>query len=341
MEAELQHGDSAFPIVTVHPLSEHVFCPRAALLALESAQTEQDAEPSLGPKLDWFGDYDEREFVEALRATWGEFRFWLTCLAPALLLILVVGDLAGRVWGAVVSLPAALIAVGATQCALRVIEIVRQRAVRQEAVPYDLDLDSPGIREVNWWSLRKANFECIKPSDKNYDPGERLAGKPWRVLVRNAVRVPVIRKRGSRDHGRQHEIRLAAYCRLLEACEGAQAPFGVLIFAGSYDCLIFPNTPDARAKLSRAVNDYRAFLHFIDGGGRLSEPTDQRCYGCLHGKPRRYLRGRSETVLRGEVLTPFLTPSLTGVQFHCDCGDRFDWVPRHQDAFRLQLVDKG
>ena len=38
----------------VHVLSEHVFCPRAAILALESGEDEGDEEPWLGPRLDLF-----------------------------------------------------------------------------------------------------------------------------------------------------------------------------------------------------------------------------------------------------------------------------------------------
>ncbi|MBL8826768.1 MAG: hypothetical protein JNM18_07255 [Planctomycetaceae bacterium] len=343
MEAEPpqrpSEAESLLPIVTVHPLGEHVFCPRAALLALESAEPEADDEPVLGPKLDWFGDYDERLFAEALHATWGEFRFWLTCLAPALLLIFIVGGLTAWIWGLAVSLPATLIVVQLMECLGRAIEIIRQRAVRQAALPESIDLDAIDARAVNWWTLRKAGFDCIKPQDKNYDPGERLVGKPWRVLVRGAVRIPVILKRGGHDYGRQHVVRSAAYCRLLEECEGARSPLGVVIFAGSYDCVLLPYSPEAQSQLNRALTDFREFLDFIRGGGRLSEPTDRRCRGCHRGKPRRYVRGRSETILQGEVLNPFRTKNRTGVSFHCDCGDRFGWVPRHDDAVALKIAD--
>lgn len=346
-EAESTRGparfESGIPDVGVHVLGEHVFCPRAALLALESSEEdERDDERTLGPKLDWFGDYNERRFIEALHATWGTFRFWLALLAPALLLVFVVGVASSWFWGLAASLPAALMLAKLWDTVVTVVRIVRERAAWQAALPCSIDLNSTEIRGVNWWSLRKAGFDCIKPQQKNRDPTERLVGKPWRVLVqeRGALRIPVIRKhKGNRDYGRQHVVRMAAHCRLLEECERANAPFGVLIFAGSYDCVIFPNTAEAKSQLQRELVNFREFLRFVNSGGVLPEPTDRRCSGCYRGAPRRYVRDRSETVLKGELLPPLSTKSKTGVRFHCDCGDRFGWVPRHRDSIQLGIVD--
>ncbi len=335
--------ESGIPDVGVHLLGEHVFCPRAAQLALESAEEERDEESLLGPKLDWFGDFDQGRFIEALHAAWGEFLRWLTWLAPALLLVFVVWLTTSWFWALVATVPTAVLLAKLWDTIETVIQIVRERATYRAAIPTTIDLTSPEIREVDWWSLRKAGFDCIKPQTKNRDAAERLVGKPWRLLVHQggAMRIPVIRKhKGNRDYGRQHVVRMAAHCHLLEACERAHAPFGVLLYGGTYDCVLFPNTAAAKSHLQRELVKYREFLQFIKSGGVLPEPTDPRCSGCHRGKPRRYLPGKTETVLNGEILPVFPTKNTQGRRFHCDCGDRFTWVPRHRDAIELGIADE-
>ena len=56
--------------IGVHVLSEHVFCPRAALIASESGPDAGDEEPNLGPRLDLFLHYNEHLFAEALQQAW-------------------------------------------------------------------------------------------------------------------------------------------------------------------------------------------------------------------------------------------------------------------------------
>ena len=58
--------------IGVHVLSEHVFCPRAALIASESGNDAGDEEPNLGPRLDLLIDYNEHKFTEAQHQAWGE-----------------------------------------------------------------------------------------------------------------------------------------------------------------------------------------------------------------------------------------------------------------------------
>ena len=61
--------------VRVHVLSEHVFCPRAAVLAMESGDDNGEEERLLGPRLDGFEDYDEQRFAEELHISWKQFCF--------------------------------------------------------------------------------------------------------------------------------------------------------------------------------------------------------------------------------------------------------------------------
>jgi len=335
----------ALPRVEVHVLSEFVFCPRAAILALESGKDTGDEEQSRGPKLDSFVDYSEHRFVEALENAWGRVRLWGTLMAPALLLVLAAWWLHSPFAAVVVSLPLVVLAAKMWETFREIVRLIREFSAFQAATPVEIDLTSTEVREVNWWSLRKAGFDCLKPRDSYQDHAEQLSGRPWRLLIKDTVvRVPVVRKhRGKRDWGKQHVVRLAAYCRLIEACESADAPFGVLMFAGSYDCVLIPNTPETRERLQRALDDARRFI-IIHSGGEFAPvaPNDNRCRGCHLGKPRWFVANGSETELDGKKLRPRLTRQPNADKksplYHCNCGDRFDWVPPHEHAVELGIA---
>ena len=167
--------------VNVHVLSEHVFCPRAAILALESGEDEGDEEAMLGPRLDLFVDYDEHRFVEELHSAWSEVRFWLTLMAPAALLMVIVWRLASPVWGAAVSLPVFYMVVKLWGLAMWIIELVREQATLRAAGAAPIDLSPQEICRINWWSLRKAGFDCAKaagclPGSCRAAEGKAVAG---------------------------------------------------------------------------------------------------------------------------------------------------------------------
>lgn len=334
------------PRVEVHVLSEFVFCPRAAILAAESGQDAGDEEHRRGPKLDAFVDYDEHRFVEAIRGEWARMGLWLTLLAPALLLVLAAWRLTSPLAAAVAALPLFVLVALSGESLLRIARLAREYSAYRAAAPAEIDLTATDIRDVNWWSLRKAGFDCLMPRDPYRDHVEQLSGKPWRVLVKDTVvRIPVVRKhRGKRDWGKQHVIRLAAYCRLIEACEGADAPFGLLMFAGSYDCKLIPNTRENRERLERALGDVRRLLEVERPGQppRTAAPGEDRCRGCHLGSPRKYVEGVSETELGGKKLRPLVTrpPGVdkSGPVYHCHCGDRFGWVPPHEFAVHLGIA---
>lgn len=326
--------------VRVHVLSEHVYCPRAAILAMESGDDNGEDEPQLGPRLDGFWDYDEHRFVEELHAAWGQLRLWLTLVAPAILLVLVVWRLVSPLWGIAASLPLFYLAAQLWDAGMRIVDLVRERAKFDAAPPTNIDLAPQQIREVNWWSLRKAGFDCRKPADPHRDPGERLVGKPWRVLTKGTLRIPVIRKhRGERVWRPQHVVRIAAYCRLIETCEGGESPFGVLMFADSYECMVIPNTAGAKFQFEKALEDVREFLGIYEGGKFVpTEPTDHRCSGCHWGRPCEHVAGKTDTILNGMSLTPLRTRAKKKY-FHCPCGDRFQWVPPHDDSVALGIAE--
>jgi hypothetical protein len=330
------------PEVRVHVLSEHVFCPRAAILALESGDDAGDEEPQLGPRLDGLYDYDEHRFAEAWRSATNDMVKWCTMMAFGVFFPFVVWRLLSAWAALVVALPTIYLAAEIVITIVTMVHLVRARACFRAAGPLTLEIPPQRICGVNWWSLRKAGFDCLKPEVLR-DLDLRLSGRPWRMLTKGTtLRIPVVRRhRGERIWGHQHIVRLAAYCHLIEACEAADAPFGVLMFAGSYDCVVFPNNALAKLNFEAALQDVREFLA-IHATGKFAAlaPTDNRCSGCHFGKPTEYLGDVRDAVLDGVHLVPLRTDGRKDRHFHCPCGDKFGWTPPHVDAVNLGIAER-
>jgi len=164
--------------IGVHVLSEHVFCPRAALIANESGSDAGDEEPNLGPRLDLFIDYDEHKFIEAIHQAWGNMRLWLTWIAPALFVALLACYFHSLFAGIVVSLPLLILLAKSWDTLTHIIALVRERARYRAAAEVEIDLLPTEVRRLNWWSLRKAGFDCQKLLDTLESPDGELIGKP-------------------------------------------------------------------------------------------------------------------------------------------------------------------
>lgn len=327
--------DVAFPVIRVHELSEFVFCPRAGVIAHETAAEdtgEESSEP--GPRLGGYWDYTEHRFTEEIQTVRRNLLYWLLLTIPSVALILVIRAYVSLIAAAIAASVLGFVLSKILYSLLQLFHLVRERYLLRNAKEATVNFAPKHVTSVNWWALRKAGFECRKPDDNYFDSAEQIAGKPWRVLSHGIqIRVPVVRKhRGERTHGPQHTVRLMAYCHLLEICERADTPFGILMFAGSDECVVVPNTKQHRQEFSEALNRYRRFFSGSDHDrGHPAIPRDTRCRGCHLGKPRKYVQFESETVLDGESLSPMLMDD-----HHCTCGDRFRWYPPHKDIVAWQ-----
>ena len=333
--------------IGVHVLSEHVFCPRAALIASESSQDEGDEEPNLGPRLDLFIEYSEHRFIEALQQSWGEMRLWLTLMAFAVLVVMLAGYLHSLTAAVILSLPVFILLAKCWDTVTQIIALMREQALYRAALGVVIDLELTEVKRLSWWSLRKAGFDCQKPPEPFDNPTCTVRGKPWRLLKKGSLMIPVIRRRqGSSEWGPQHEVRLSAYCDLIEKCTGGDAPFGVILFAGTSDCVIIPNNKTRQTTFERALRDALMFMEpHKDGTPPTNSPTDNRCSACQHGKPRICQPGKSDTVLNGKPLSACTANSVRPDgqfhgEYHSTCGDRFRWVPPHKEAVALGIAKK-
>ena len=171
------------------------------------------------------------------------------------------------------------------------------------------------------------------------DRSHGLAGRPWRVLRKGELRIPVFRKhRGDRNVHSQHRVRISAYCHLIEACEGSSAPFGLVVFAGSYDVVVIPNNTANQSAFAAALRLARQLFGAKSARGERSTlPAPSACYSCPLGLPR--IVEAVETAPAASV-SQHPVHSATGVEsreFHSLCGDRFAWIPPHELAKSLRL----
>lgn len=332
--------DRDLPPLSVHVLGEQVFCLRAGLIAFESGD-EQAVEPELGPKLhDWI-DYDLHRFREELHRCWEKLSFWVMWLAPAVLVVLIFWRMISPFAAALVSLPAFYVAVRAGEILVRIFSLLWAWQQYTRAPETDIDLNPTKEIDINWWTLRKAGFDCLKPPDPHRHPERPLSGRPWRMLIKTPYRIPVLCKHlGKRSWGQQHVIRLAAYSQLIELCEVAKAPFGILKFGNSYRCRLIPITAETKATLERELLNAWELLQVAQSEKyTLAPPTGNQCHGCRHGLPHLLQKG-SVTVLNGVEWDAVAIPVGKDKKYHSTCGDRFRWVPPHQKAEELGITSQ-
>jgi hypothetical protein len=284
--------------------------------------------------LDWLPDFDERLIDEALRQKWNEV-YWVLNLAlwwsVICLVVMFAFDL---VLGLCLAAPILAVACWLA-IHVRSILVLQSRRRAFLRAPPAIPIENLGQTEqvVNWWQLRKAGFSVIKPQEPNIDRDARLGGKPYLILMHQETRIPVFRKhRGKREVHDQHRARIAGYCHLLESQERARSPFGVILFAGTYEAVLVPNDRRSWSIFREGLLLARRVITDAEQGEWPEPPLHNQCRGCPLGYPRR--DGQSPELARG-AYTP--RRDAQGREYHSICGDRFMWMPLHEVAVEKQL----
>ncbi len=340
-------------------LAEFAFCPRAGWIARRAGHTgdtfveDDDSYGSLG----FLPDYDADVLREVLRRMAGQLIFSVGLAGVLGVTFLVLHDWvwAGFLWtGVGLLLPLVCWWVVMVRRCWGVWWYLRKhlgRAVARE-VPADLNR----AVEWNWWDFHRAGFAVVKPKAAYLDPTLDLDGRPWRLLVRGSLRVPVFRKhKGGPSAGPSQFAALAAYSHLIGVCERAESPFGVILFPDRWTVLVVPTgysvppTPVAVEQFRRTLAD----------ASPPAEPSNagSRCRGCPHGEPRELVTDRPASsadrnggwdassppapsihVIDGRSVSPHPSNANNGSRYHSLCGDLFRWVPPHDRAVRLALT---
>ena len=319
------------PWVGVHVLSEFVYCRRAGQIAFEQPG-DDSGEECLAPRLDYLPNYDLQLIREELDRVRRPLTNLLLCSVPALAIWLYVLLQVHYATGVIIAI--GLMGTVGPEVArmLRVYFILRQRLHAATIAPaIGLKFDTPIEQLINWWGLIKSGFESIQLRDPLRDPVLKLIGRPWRVLQYGPHRIPVIRrKQGDQKLNPQHYVRLAAYAHLIETCEGANVPFGIVLFGESNDGIAVPLTAELKERFQRPLSDLRRQLQSIAVEQLVPAPPESphRCLHCPCAALRWTVPGQSESQFRGQAVSPYpISVSNSRKIWHCDCGDRFRWRP--------------
>ncbi len=309
-------ADQDTPWVSVGTLKEKMFCDRAAIIVSESSQ-DQDEDGLFA-----FGQYRAVPLytLQAISRALKQRLLWLagwTCFC-GLALIVTTTLLAPQ--QVVFSIP--VLVIGGffwLKTLWHVLQLLGQQARAKTARSRVPDLDKDEIQDTYWWGMVAAGFDVKRPHEALSDPNWRVVGKPWRVLQRHQLRIPVIRVRMEDPRiVKQHFARVAAYCHLLEKTEpGVSSPGGIILFTPGYDGKFLPNNPRSSSTFHGAVVDTRELLSLLrDRRHTPNPPAPGRCSGCPHGRP---------------------TSRNRGFSYESECGTRFGWTPPHNRAFEKGL----
>jgi hypothetical protein len=322
----------------VNLLTEFVFCPRAGIIESEK-QREDQGEDEQGPRanVNYMPPHELSDIVREIERTTRAMMRWL----PVPIVSLGVTAAAGWWLGWC----PAVTGVFLTMCLVKPLFTAMEQlkdlkdlyAFAQSRKPIEPDFGRDKFPDINWWELRKAGFEPTLPPRRLEDENARLVGRPWRILIRGGVRIPVFKKRidgpnPTEIHG-QHLARMAAYCYLVERSTGAESPYGIVLFGYTFKGKAI-NAAAAWPQFRDGLLGARRVIRELKQGNPPSQPHPGFCSGCPHGKP--FVRKRSADADAERALPVIRAVGADGREYQSDCGDRFDWIPPHQKA-----ADKG
>ncbi|MHB0958746.1 MAG: hypothetical protein ACYC0X_15625 [Pirellulaceae bacterium] len=331
------------PGLSVHGLSEFVFCSRAGLCLHEQEREEDDSEEE--PNLYFLPIHEPRELALVLQSLLRQFLWVLFGGLSVFALMVVIAWLSG--WPAmwlVAALCLALIAWGLYDRGYWLYQAQRELELWQEATPVLPDAESIRIQEIDWRNLLASEVTVIRPPAAYHDADWRLGGKPWRVLEHGDLRIPVFKpRRPWKDLFPQHFVRMAAYCRLLEINEGARSPYGVIVKGETYAAITVPNTARSQALFRQALWAARGIVRESEEVNRRPSPPEDLgiCRECPFGRPVP-LRPGARYLRRGAPITPKVLKDPRNRKYHSHCGDRFGWMAPHGLVEAMQLsVEHG
>lgn len=326
------------PWIGVRTLSEFIFCPRAGILAFERTDDFSEPEEDL-VRLDYFPQYTLALIEEQLAFQFGQVGAWGGRLAAGVLVVAIALLFGWRLFAAVAAVASVWIGFRMSRAVKAAMTFAEMRRQAMSASAKEPTLPLAKTEPVNWWELLQAGFDPIRLQEPYRDEADRVAGKPWRILRKGTLRIPVIRigeehYEGARYWiGAQHELRLATYARLISACEGGEAPFGVVLFGNLYQGVAVPIKAALIDQSEEALAGLRAALAGTRSNIVPPPPGDRRCFHCPCGLPKR--AGRTTTASGPK---PHLRMGKDGVVRHSECGDRFSWTPPHDVAEKLSML---
>lgn len=321
------------PGLGVYALTQFVYCPRAGIITTEQADPDAEEQPEMR-RLDYLPRWSLAEIERRLAELFRAGLMWLGIVG---------GITAGAMIGLLYwPLPSLLLGLsGIALVAWRIAGNVRQgftlsmlRHEANEALPIEPLLPFSEPEPVNWWQLFQAGFVSKPYLDKLSDDSVRLSGKPWRVLQRGTLRIPVWRFCGEgRTVREKHLVRMAALCHLVEVCTGQESPFGIILWPDSFDGVAIPKSAANLGKVAQALKKARRVLKELASVRTVPDPPPEHvCAHCPLGSPIRHLPGQTDTLIAGTPIPVCRARGDDDWIYHSECGDRFRWLPPHEWA---------
>lgn len=329
------------PVIGVHVLTEFVYCARAGIVAYRQNKEDTGEE---APRLDYLPDFDVVAMNDSLQQIKANIhRAWAVLplvVAGLAVVVFFVDWMLGLVLCAALLFPLRWFL---HQCWLAT-KLDRKLRHARTAPSAEPQLPIFRTEPVNWWSLMQAGFVAVEYEDAHYDNTLQVCGKPWRVLQKGSLRIPVFRKRhGDSELRLQHFIRMTAYCHLMQVCELADSPYGIVLFGDGYDGLAVPVLDEYRRQFEQALETSRNILQPFEARGMMPPwPNPTACRKCPWGLPvklqeadvaRIHARIHARTVRDVHAVRS----PRDRCHYRCPCGETFGWAPPHQNAVRLQL----
>lgn len=316
------------PWVSVHAIAEYAFCPRAGLLAYENKRTDDDDEP---PTFDILPRFELERIESSLVEKEKEFRK----LLGVFLGLAFSGTIAGKL-----QQPAILVLIGVglvflsyriLRIAWDVVELLKRRHQALSSRCQEPDPYSKDMQPVNWFGLLNLGFQSEQLRDSLRDPDWRFDGRPWRILRRGSQVIPVFRTHSAQESPRnQQQAKIMAYCRLVRVCLKAKCPYGVILTGEDYSGFAIPNKEPYHTLFHESLIALRQLALAADNRSEGTVPPNERaCVGCPLGEPRLVSLGLRVHRFGAPVPVRRVGQS-EGKDYHCDCGDRFEWKPPHE-----------
>jgi len=326
-------------LIGVHLLAQIEFCLRAGLISAELPGDDTGEDEDAPPRLDYLPEYEEILIRQRLTSTMR--KFWMISGVMLFGLLGIAFFARHRMELSVLCGVAMGLSLYWWFDVVRVITILRSRIdAAERTLPREPDEAHLVEESFNWWELRKAGYQVDRMPEPMSDPGQGVIGRPWRVLRKGNLRIPVFRKhRGGHAVHSQHRVRIAAYCHLIESCEGSLAPFGLVLFSGTYDVVLVPNNRANQVAFNSTIKRAHGVLYGDSGRCRPDPPARSACKLCPLGLPVPLSVVDDGTVETIVPLPSHPTIGIGGRRFHSQCGDRFGWIPPHEQAEKLRLTE--
>ncbi len=316
------------PWLKVHAVAEYIFCPRAGILAHENHHDDDDEEqPSLYTLPKYELEAIERALIELRERCVKEV--WIFVV---LALCGPVGVLIKQYWALV------FIGIGMVYYSQRILnlvadgtELLKRRNLALRGRCEEPDPDSDILQSINWFGLLNLGFESIRLHEPLRDPAWQLEGKPWRVLKKGSLVIPVFHTKSNLDRPRdQHTAKIMAYCRLVEVSFNVECPYGIILTREDCSGFSIPNMAKFRRGFHNEFIEFRNLARESDsiGSERPIAYNPDACEYCPLGEPHAVRSGK-RVRRHGAPLPIVVLRDSRGKELRCDCGDRFEWKPPH------------